>query len=449
MKTFKRIWFLVLLLLLFLPMTQTCFHWVDEKPLGGAFVAAKKPVVNLNTLYNETAQDSLTRWCTEQTGFHKSLIRLNNQLLYSAFGKIPVTSLVKGNDGSNFFDKAYIFSYTGETYIGKEKIDATTHQLKVIQDMLDTKGVTLLPIFVVGKASYYPELIPEELMAKRHETNNYKEYLKAFEEQGVEMIDFNRWFCDRKDSEPHPLYCNLSSHWTVYGATLAIDSLVRYMESKTLQTQTHVTITGFDSTYLMEQDDELYHLMNLIFPIKHNTIDQPEFSFTQGYKPRVLSISDSYWWAIYAWDVALHQNLFTEGGFWFYNKTVYPKQEPIQTVEALNYKQEIEKQEFVLLVCTEATNHLWPYGFIERYLSSYENVYRYKQPEQYDAADSIYTNYRNERIDRIIQHIKKTPEWFEGVERQANEKGITLEKSLWDAAEYTYQTNIQPNGFVR
>ena len=449
MEKFKKIWFLVLLLLLFLPMTQTCFHWVDEKPLDGAFVPAKEPVVNMNTLYNETAQDSLTRWCTEQTGFHKSMIRLNNQLLYSAFGKIPVNSLVKGNDGSNFFDKTYIHSYTGVTYIGKERIDATTHQLKVIQDMLDTKGVTLLPLFVVGKASYYPELIPEEFMAKRHETNNYKEYLKAFEEQGIEMIDFNRWFCDRKDNEPHPLYCNLSSHWTVYGATLAMDSLVRYMESKTHQTQAHVTITEFDSTYLMEQDDELYRLMNLIFPIKHNTIDQPKFNFTQGYKPRVLSISDSYWWAIYAWNVALHQNLFADGGFWFYNKTVYPKQEPIQTVESLNYKQEIEKQEFVLLVCTEATNQLWPYGFIERYLSAYENVFRYKQPEQYDAADSIYADYRNERIERIIQHIKETPEWFESIERQAEEKGITLEKSLWDAAEYTYRNNIQPNGFVR
>ena len=449
MKTFKKIWFLVLLALLFLPMMQTCFHWVDEKPLDGAYVPAKKPVVNAKTLYNETAQDSLTSWCNEQTGFRQSMIRLNNQLLYSAFGKIPVTHLVKGNDDSNFFDKSYINSYIGETYIGEEKIKYITRQLKVIQDMLDAKGVTMLPVFVVGKASYFPELIPDNFMSKLQETNNYEEYLKAFEEQGIEMIDFNRWFCERKGSEAHPIYCNLSSHWTVYGASLAMDSLVRYMETKTRQTQAHVSITAFDSTYLMEQDDELYRMMNLIFPIDHNTIDQPKFSYSQGYKPRVLSISDSYWWAIYAWDVALHQNLFSDGGFWFYNKTVYPKQTPIQTVEALNYKQEIEKQEFVLLVCTEATNHLWPYGFNERYLSAYDDVFRYKQCEQYDAADSIYATYRNERITSIIQHIKETPEWLESVKHNAEEKGVTLEQMLWDAAEYTYRTNIQPNGFVR
>ena len=110
MKTFKKIWFLVLLALLALPMLQTIFHFVDEKPLDGAYVPAKKPVITLKTLYYEgfvdtlmtkqdssmTTQDSLMSWCTEQTGFRNAMIRVNNQLLYSAFGKIPVTSLVKG-----------------------------------------------------------------------------------------------------------------------------------------------------------------------------------------------------------------------------------------------------------------------------------------------------------------------------------------------------------------
>lgn len=449
MKTFKKIWFVILLVLLFLPMLQTFFHVVNEKPLDGAFVEAKKPIINPKTLFNETAQDSLMTWCTEQTGFRKSMIRLNNQLLYSAFGKISAIGPVKGNDGSTFIEESYIISYTGETYLGEEKIKANTRQLKLIQDMLQTKGITLLPIFVLGKASYYPELIPEKYIAKRHETNNYQEYLKAFAEQDVEMIDFNRYFCERKGTETHPLYCNLSAHWTVYAASLAMDSLVHYMESKTQQTQAHAIITGFDTTYLMNQDDDLYRMMNLLLPMKHNTIDQPQFGFTEGYKPRVLAISDSYWWTVWAWNVALPENLFSDGGFWFYNKTVYPERTPIQNVESVDYKQEIENQEFVLLVCTEATNHLWPYGFIERYLSGYDNIFQYKQPEQYDAADSLYLVFRNAEIEKNIQRIKDTPEWIENVTRQAEEKGITLEQSLWDNAEYTYRMDIEPKGFVR
>lgn len=449
MKTFKKIWFVILLALLFLPMLQTFFHFVNEKPLDGAFVEAKKPVITPKTLFNETAQDSLMTWCTEQTGFRKPMIRLNNQLLYSAFGKVSAIGPVKGNDDYTFIEESYIISYTGETYLGNETIEKNTRQIKLIQDMLRTKGITLLPVFVLGKASYYPELIPEKYIAKRHETNNYQEYLKAFDEQGVEMIDFNRWLCARKGSEAHPIYCNLSAHWTVYAASLAMDSLVHYMEDKTQQEQAHFHIEGFDTTYLMNQDDDLYRMMNLLLPMKHNTIDQPKFGFTEGYKPRVLAISDSYWWTVYAWNVALPQNLFRPGDFWFYNKTIYPERTPIQNVESVDYKQEIEDQEFILLVCTEATNHLWPYGFIERYLSGYDNAFRYKEPEQYDAADSLYFIYRNAEIEKNIQRIKDTPEWMESITRQADEKGITVEQSLWDNAEYTYRMDIEPKGFVR
>lgn len=449
MKTFKKIWFLVLLAVLFLPMMQTCFHLVNEKPLDGAYVPAKKPIVNLNTLFHETAQDSLMNWCTEQTGFRNSMIRVNNQMLYSAFGIIPVNSVVKGKDGTTLLEKSYINSHIGETFLGEERIQTITQQIKLIQDMLRTKGVTLLPVFVVGKASYYPELIPDEFMAKRHETNNYEAYLEAFDKQQVEMIDFNRWFCERKDTEEHPIYCNLSSHWTVYGASLAVDSLVTYMESKTHRTHVHPIIKTFDSTYLMYQDDELSRLMNLVFPLKHNTIDQPKFEYTEGYRPKVLTISDSYWWAVYSWDkaLALHQHLFADGGFWYYNKTIYPERTPAQNIETINYKQEIEEQEFVLLVCTERTNYFWPYNFIERYLSAYDDVFRYKQPEQYDVADSLYAAYRNERINSIIQHIKESPEWLEGVEKQAEEKGMTMEESLLGAADYTYLMSLKPQEF--
>ncbi len=444
MKTFKRIWFLVLLALLFLPMMQTCFHLVNEQPLKGAFVEAKKPVIAIDRLINETLQDSLMTWCTEQTGFRKSMIRLNNQLMYSVFGETTADGVVKGKDGYSFFMMPYIKSYMGLTYLGQDQIQKKTQQIKLIQDMLSTKGVTMLPVFVPGKASYYPELIPDKYIEQCRETNNYEEYLKAFAEQDVEMIDFNRWFCDRKGTEDHPVYCNIGTHWTVYGASLAMDSLVNYMETKTHKTQVHAVIKEFDSSYLWEQDNEIYRTMNLMFPIKHDIVDQPKFGYTEGYKPKVLAISDSYWWSVFAKEIALHQNLFSNGGYWYYNKTIYPKSDPPRTIESINYKKEIESQEFVLLVCTEASNNIWPYNFIERYLSAYDNAFRNKQPNQYDTADSLYSEYKNERIESIIQHIKDSPEWFENVKSHAIEKEITLEQALWNAAEYTYRSNLEP-----
>ena len=432
-----------------LGFAQEKWHLFKLKPLGGVTFSTERPQLTLQSFASGAFQRDAEQYSRENFGFREWHIRLYNQFNYSLFDQITNQFIVKGNDDKTYFEESYVISYTGETYLGNDVINKNTRQLKLIQDMLHAKGTTLLPVFVLGKASYYPELIPENYIAKRNETNNYQEYLKAFAEQGVEMIDFNRWFCERKGTDAHPIYCNLSAHWTVYAASLAMDSLVNYMENKTQQEQAHFHIDGFDNNYLMSQDDDLYQMMNLMLPMKHNTIDQPKFSFTEGYKPKVLAISDSYWWTVYAWNVALPQNLFSNGGFWFYNKTIYPERTPIQNVESIDYKQEIENQDFVLLVCTEATNHLWPYGFIERYLSSYDNIFRYKQPEQYDAADSLYVTYRNAEIATLIEHIKALPEWLESVERQADEKGISVEQSLWDNAEYTYRMDIEPNGFVR
>ena len=432
-----------------LAFVQEKWHPFHLKPLGGVTYETERPVLSLKNFASGQYQRDAEQYSRANFGFREWAIRIYNQAVFSLFHQTTNRFVVTGKDGSTFFEESYIISYTGETYLGEKKIQDNTRQLKLIQDLLRAKGTTMLPVFVLGKASYYPELIPDNYIAKRHETNNYQEYLKAFEQQGVEMLDFNRYFCERKGTEAHPIYCNLSAHWTVYAASQAVDSLVRYMEGKTQQTQAHFRITGFDTNYLMDQDDDLYRMMNLLFPMKHNTIDQPQFSYTEGYKPKVLTISDSYWWTVWAWNVALPQNLFSEGGFWFYNKTIYPERSPIQNVESIDYKQEIESQDFVLLVCTEATNHLWPYGFIERYLSGYDNVFRYKQPEQYDAADSLYATYRNGEISTIIERIKATPEWLESVERQANEKDISVEQSLWDNAEYAYRMNIEPKGYVR
>lgn len=432
-----------------LGFVQGKWHPFQLKPLGGVTYTTERPKLTLQNFASGAFQRDAEQYSRENFGFREWHIRLYNQFNYSLFDRITNQFVVQGNDGKTFFEESYVISYTGETYLGEEKIKENTRQLKLVQDMLRAKGTTLLPVFVLGKASYYPELIPDKYAAKRHETNNYQEYLKAFAEQDVEMIDFNRWFCEHKGTEAHAIYCNLSAHWTVYAASLAMDSLIHYMENKTQQEQAHFHIDGFDDTYLMSQDDDLYSMMNLMFPMKHNTIDQPNFGFTEGYKPKVLAISDSYWWTVWAWNVALPQHLFSEGGFWFYNKTVYPERDPIQNVESIDYRQEIEDQDFVLLVCTEATNHLWPYGFTERYLSGYDNAFRYKQPEQYDAADSLYLVFRNTEIEKNIQRIKGAPEWLENVTRQAEEKGITVEQSLWDNAEYTYRMDIEPKGFVR
>ena len=442
MEIFKKIWFLFLLALLFLPMMQSYFNIFPERQLDGAFVEMPKPNVTMKAIMNETVQDSITAYCTEQTGFRKTLIRLNNQFLHSVFHKDATKGFVTGKDGV-LFEESYILSYIGQTFVGKEKVDEVSSRLKLVQDMLAARNVTLLTVFAPGKASFYPELIPDHYLERANPTNNYKEYVNNFDSIGVNYIDFNRYFCNMKDTVSKAIYCNLGAHWTIYAASLAMDSLASYMEGKTGKKHAHLSFAGFTiSDTLINQDDDIYKSMNLMFPLKHNRIDNPILKFNDGYKPKVLSISDSYWWTVWAYNVAIPQNIFSDGGFWFYNRTIYPERNPIQNVDEVNYSQEIEQQEFVLLVTTEATNHLYPFDFCNRYLTSFDDAFAAKSPDDYDATDSIYATYRQKMIDSIKEEIKANPEWYENVKNQALEKNISEDESIEANAIYTYRQRM-------
>ena len=437
-------------LLVFLAIfLQGKFHFVDIKQLNGAEERIEKPKFSFSSCKSGEYQTGIERYSKENFGFRESLIRFYHQYLYSLFGKDATKGFVTGKD-KVLFEESYIKSYVGETFIGEDKIRENSRQIRLVQDMLAARNVTLLTVFAPGKASYYPEKIPEYYLENASPTNNYREYVTEFASDSVNLIDFNKYFCDNKAGFDQAVYCNLGAHWTIYAASLAMDSLARYMEAKTGKKHAYLTIDGFvDSDSLINQDDDIYKSMNLMFPIEHNHINNPILGFHDGYKPKVLAISDSYWWTVYAWNVAIPQNIFADGGFWFYNTTIYPERDPVKSVADINYSREVEEQEFVLLVTTEATNHLFPFNFCRRYLASFDDSFVAKSPSDYDAADSIYASYRQSVLDGIKSEIVSNPEWYDNVKSQAAEKGITVEESVDDNAVYTYRLRLEPEDLGR
>jgi hypothetical protein len=443
MEKFKKIWFLFFLVLLSIPMIQNFTGWFNERPLNGAFIPAVKPQFSLKAIWNESYQDSCTKYIEENIGFHSFLVRLNNQLIFSFLRESPVKGPVIGKGGV-LFEESYIISYLGKTYIGDEQISQNTKNLLATQEILKQKGVNLVVLFPPGKASYYPELIPDKYHPERKSVNNYEAYLKNFAKNGVNVIDLNSYIVSMKDTASYEIYCDLGAHWTIWAASIAMDTVIGYMESLAGRDFADYSIVQMVTPdTLRNQDDDLYKTMNLLFHPPYKKISYPVLKFNNGegkIKPKVLAISDSYWWTIYADNVAIPQNVFSNGGFWFYNKTVYPVRNPLKSVDELDYKKEIESQEFVLLVTTEATNHLFPYGFCEKYLITYESEFLSRfRTDSTTNADSLYLDFRNSEINKIIAEINSNEDWKNKIIKQAEEQKKDLNLMIWENAEYSYK----------
>ena len=444
MEKFKKIWFVFLLIVLSIPMMQNLTGWFEEKPLNGAYIPAVRPEFSFKSIWNETYQDSAIKYIEENIGFHNTLVRLNNQMIFSCFHESPIKGPVLGKE-KMLFEDSYIVSYTGQTFLGDNKIEEISTDLKTAQEIMKQHGVNLIVILTPGKASFYPELIPDRFHPERKSRNNYDAYIEYLTNNEVNFIDFNSYICNMRDTATEALYCSLSAHWTLYAAVLSLDSTINYMESITNKDYADFTITDFEkSDTLRNQDNDLYKTMNIMFLPKHNEINYPVLKFNNGtdkIKPKVLAIADSYWWTLYAYKVEIPQKLFSDGGFWFYNNTIYPVREPIQNVENINYFDEVNAQDFVLIVTTEATNHLFPYDFCVKYLTSYEKEFVKKsETNELTSVDTMYLDFKERQIQTIISEIKSNQEWLNNIKKQAEEKNIDIETMIWQNADYSYKS---------
>jgi hypothetical protein len=91
-------------------------------------------------------------------------------------------------------------------------------------------------------------------------------------------------------------------------------------------------------------------------------------------------------------------------------------------------------------VTTEATNHLFPYGFCEKYLITYESEFLSRfRTDSTTNADSLYLDFRNSEINKIIAEINSNEDWKNKIIKQAEEQKKDLNLMIWENAEYSYK----------
>ena len=82
---------------------------------------------------------------------------------------------------------------------------------------------------------------------------------------------------------------------------------------------------------------------------------------------------------------------------------------------------EVEKNDVVLVMFTDANLKDFAYDFIERLYEEY-----------CEDGRAI----REQKIAKMVDNIRNTPDWLKKVQKQAKEEGISLEEALRNNAVY-------------
>lgn len=412
-----------------LPAIQKEYAFVKVKKLDGDFILAEKPAFSWADWYGGKYQFAYDKYLEDHIGFRDFFVRLTNQIDFSLY-RIPHAEGVVVGKNDQLFEFDYIRAFTGEDYIGKDNIDRKIRKLKFIQKYLkEEKNIDLVLVFEPGKASFYPECIPDRYLDFVSSNTNFDSFLSKAIEYQVNYIDFRTYFNSMKGTKSYPLYPQYGIHWSIYGMSFAADSLISYIETiRNIDLPEYVIDSLQIEKIARRPDYDVGKTLNLLFQLhEKEKLAYPAYRFNENplkEKPMVLTIADSYYWNIF--NTGIPKNLFKNETFWYFNKQIYPDYyfQP-KTVADINLQEEIEKQDVIFLMITERFLFKFGWNFIEDVFKLYGPTSEFDKMHDYKC---MVWNYNV---------------WFTNTINDAKKRNISLEEILDLIAEYTYgQDNL-------
>jgi hypothetical protein len=423
--------FALVIAALFLPMTQMVKPFVEVSPLFGSIVPTAKDSLTLEAWFDGTYQENRNKYINEQFGFRNTAVRLHNQIAFSLFRKAKANGVIIGKE-DYLYEIKYINAYRGAEEFNQSELDSNLFMLKAIQSKLKERGIEFVVVMNPGKASFYSEFIPDEFPMVS-DRSYYSEYQKGLESQGIQHIDFGKWFREMKGKTPAPLFPKTGIHWSQYGATLAADSLVNYcmkLFGKEMNEFGWNKNELLLSTTMESVDDDIGLGMNLLLPIEPMPMAYPRVGVNDKYsvdfgnsgiQPKVAVISDSYFFNLMQlpWAPDIFQSL----NFYFYNKQLHKRPEGTTTnSDPLSQMKEIEKSDVVFIMATECNMDKLGWGFIS-------SAYKYFVLEE--NIDSFEL-----RVQKFKNNILSDAVWLKSIEEKAKQNKVSLDTMIMRDARY-------------
>jgi hypothetical protein len=399
-----------LLLILLAPLLQNTFSFFYTEPLKGSYTLSDSLVFNRANWFSGEYQLKQEKYIEDHIGFRSDFVRLHNQLDFSLYNIGHADAVIVGKEGY-LFEENYIAAYLGTDFIGKEYINQQLYKARYLQDTLNKLGISLILAYAPGKASFWSEYIPDKYLKNKKDTTNYSYYSQKSRELGLNVLDLASYIMKMKDTSRFALFPKCSIHWSNYGFMFAADSTIHYIENLR-----HIDIPDIIHERIefpaeaRNTDYDIGDGLNLIWHIPFKVLPYPVITFkcdATKVKPAVLTIADSYYNAFYYYGIP--ENLFTEHGYWYYNKEVYPVgKDNVKNVNELDLKTEIEKQNVIMLLATE--KNMWRYSF--RFIDNAFDIYG---PKTIKEKQRFYENI-----------IKTDTTWLRSIEQQAKSSNTDL-----------------------
>ncbi len=408
------VWFL--LGIWFIPWLQGDFHFIHEARLHGAIETKYNPILDEKAWIEGRFQKYKEDYLNSEFGFRPYFIKLNNQFAYSVLGNVHAKYIVQGKDGY-LFEYNYIKAFYGRDFIGENQIDLCLRKVKKIQDSLAQHGKTFLFVVTASKGQYCSEFFPDSSNYAKS-ISNYEVFSERAKALGINYIDFNSYFLDLKKNATYPLYSKYGVHWTNYGACIAADSIIHYLEQKRNVDMPELFWDSIQYEPARKDDRDIELALNLIFPMKTQMLAYPKVHYESAdgkQKPSVMVIADSYYWSLFNLKIF---NSFSKNQFWYYYSKIY--EDGINGFKMANdtrLKQALDDFDVVLLMGADINLYNIGWGFIDN------------AEQVLDHNPHLGLEFQ-QKLENLKAYIPTDSSWIRDVRRKAIDNGISVDSMV-------------------
>ncbi len=369
----KKGLFSFLFIVLLLPFIQYCLPFIDSGKLYGYFNNAPDINFSFDKWFDGSYQNAKTNYLNDHVGFRPDLLRINGQIHFSLFNKPDCGGIVMDKDNSLYYDN-YIDALVGKDFAGYPKAREKLSKLKALQDTFARRGKSLIMVYSPSKAFYNAGsagLLAEGFTPR---ATNLATYLHIGDSLGLNQVDLNTWFVSLKGKTKDSVFTKQGIHWTEYGAILAADSVIRYMERLRKIRMAHPTWQRIEHTNKPRStDNDVAAVLNLIFPVDNETFSYPQLIFARDTtltRPRTIFIGDSFVWTFIT--TGINHNVYSKSEFWDYFGQSFREDQPVVKMPEYNWAAAIDSADCVVLMYNSINLPKLGDGFIEQ---AYQHYY--------------------------------------------------------------------------
>jgi hypothetical protein len=379
--------------------------------LMGAFVKPEKPKPSLAAVASADFQKQTEEYEKYNFGFRGFLIKFKNSINYLMYKELSTDDQLEGEDGYIFKRGSIRRNVTGELYNGKTKNDSTIFKINFLKERIEKRGGHLLVVIAPSKESIYPEKLPARYKNIVKEHSDFNDLAEGFHKNNIPFIDFTAYFRQVHKTSPYPLFTKTGYHWSVYGASLAQDSLLAYMQHFLPEQMPKYSRTGVEwSDTARWPDADFERPLNLLYSIQDHRYAYPKLEMipttSQDNRPKVIINGDSYFSMIKDLN-KLQYILSDDSKYWYYfNESLIMSDNNNTAMKDIDILTELESADFVVLLGSPATLDEFPFGITDYY---FENASK------------------TGMVEKIKAYKRKNPQWVAHVINESGNKNTDSE----------------------